>query len=316
MCWGLSGFLLATVALLAAVLRSTASTAAIGVFFAPVYAAGVGLAWLAFGYGAPDLGACLRGRASRLSRRGRLRAAVSATLAIAGLAYVGHGTALTVTVERARHLDEDEIARFLDESGFRCNRFVLGAVVENPRVSSAVLHRIAGMEDPALHRAMGSVWPVMGDNGKGLAVMRLIARHPRVSEATLVALADSPDAYVRGAVAANPSTPPAILDELAGQPDYRIEWGLAANERAPVQSLRRLARDGDQYARSRVAGNPAAPVEILRELAQDPLWHVRRGVAGNARTPVDILEQLRDDPDHRVRQVADHRLTRRQNANR
>jgi len=46
---------------------------------------------------------------------------------------------------------------------------------------------------PDLHRRMGAMPPIMGENTKGLAVMRLVVLHPNVEERTLIELAKSPD---------------------------------------------------------------------------------------------------------------------------
>ena len=68
--------------------------------------------------------------------------------------------ALTGVVERARH--PGTIGQLLEDAAFGGNAFVLGAVVQNPDVTSAILERIAAMERPELHRAMVPAWPVIG----------------------------------------------------------------------------------------------------------------------------------------------------------
>jgi len=65
--------------------------------------------------------------------------------------------------------------------------------------------RIAVLDAAELTERMGAVWDVMGENRKGLAVMRLVARHPNAGSATLERLAARPGAaYVLHEVLANP----------------------------------------------------------------------------------------------------------------
>lgn len=177
----------------------------------------------------------------------------------------------------------------------------------NPNATTAQLDHIARLPDPALHRRMGSVWPVMPGNGKGLAVMRLVARHKSVSVSTLELLAKSPDPYVLGDVVANAKTPTTIIRQLDGSHELLVRWGLAANPATPPDMLQKLARDENEYTRAQVASNPGTPVETLEQLSQDPVWHVRRSVASNKHTPPDIRDKLAQDDDDRVSSVARRR---------
>ncbi len=309
--WAALGFAGVATVLLVSILRSTSSTAAIGILFIPFYALPFALLFSIFGYCLPDLVTWVRGRASERSLVAKFRAAAAAVLLISGAAYLTYGILLTITVNQVRTLDESGITRFLHDSVYRGNKFALGALVTNPNVTAAVLDRVALMPNPELHHRMWSVWPLMGGNEKGLAVMRLIAMRGNVSEATLVNLSKSPDPYVLSAVAANPKTPLSIIRMLSDRGGYLMHWGLAVNPNAPADILQKLAETGDQYVRSSVARNSGTPAETLVRLAKDPAWHVRRDVASNPHTPRATVESLRNDPDERVRSVVEHRISKR-----
>ena len=155
---------------------------------------------------------------------------------------------------------------------------------------------------------MGSLFPLLGENRRGLAVMRLVARHPNVAPSTLVHLSHSPDGYVLGEVGGNHKTPTEVLERLHARGDYRIEWGLARNPSSPAEILHGLASAENEYTRGSVARNPGTRVADLEALARDPVWHVRRSVAMNAVVPDALLERLARDSDDRVKRVAAERL--------
>ena len=302
--WAVFGFVAVAVVLLASIFRSTSSTAAIGIFFIPFYALPFALLFYFFGYCLPDLINWLKGKASELSVLMKLRAVVAVILLISGISYLVYGILLTITVNQIQASNASEINTFLERSMFRDNKFALAALVQNPATLSAVLDQVAKNPNPELHHRMGSVWPVLKGNGKGLAVMRLIAMHRNVSQTTLLKLSKSPDEYVLSAVAANSKTPTPIIRELYDKSDYLIQWGLAVNPGVPVDILTRLGESDNMYTRSSIARNSSTPVEILLRLAKDPVWHVRRDVVLNPHTPIETIESLGDDPDERVRNAA------------
>jgi len=309
--WAAFGFAGVAAVLVASIFRSTSSTAAIGIIFIPFYAAPFAVLFFIFGHCLPDLVNWLKGIPTDLSVLMKLRAVVAVILLISGISYLIYGILLTITVNQVQTLNESGINKFLERSMFRNNKYALGALAQNPNALTQVLDQVALIPNPELHHQMWSVWPVMGGNGKGLAVMRLIAMHKNVSEATLVNLSKSPDDYVLSAVAANPKTPVSIIRELFGKGDYLAQWGLAVNPNAPADILKKLAETGDQYARSSVASNSSTPVETLVHLAKDPVWHVRRDVVSNPHTPTGTIESLGNDPDERVRSLVEYELSKR-----
>lgn len=314
--WAAFGFAGAAAVFFASIFRSTSSTAAIGIIFIPVYAAPFAVLFFIFGYCLPDLVNWLKGKITELSVLVKLRAVVAVILLISGISYLIYGILLTITVNQVQTLDESGINKFLERSMFRNNKYALGALAQNPNALTPVLDRVALIPNPELHHRMWSVWPVMEENGKGLAVMRLIAMHKNVSEATLVNLSKSPDDYVLSAVAANPKTPVSIIRELFAKGDYLAQWGLAVNPNAPADILKKLGETGDQFARSSVARNSGTPVETLVRLAKDPVWHVRRDVVSNPHTPSGTIESLGNDPDERVRSLVEYKLSEKKHSNR
>ncbi len=313
--WAAIGYVGVVAVFIVSIFRSTSSTAAIGLIFIPIYAAPFAVLFFIFGYCLSDLVNLLKGSTTKPSIVNRVRSVAAAILLISGISYIVYGTFLTFTVIQVQTLNESDLNRFLERSMFRNNKYALGALAQNPNAVTEVLHRVAGIPNPELHHRMWSIWPVMGENGKGLAVMRLIARHKNVSEATLVYLSKSRDEYVLSAVAENPKTPVSIIRELSKKGDYLAQWGLAVNPNAPADVLKKLAETGDQYARASVAQNRSTQVEILVQLAKDPIWHIRRNVVLNPHTPVETIKSLDNDPDERVRSLVEYKLSERKYSN-
>jgi len=127
-----------------------------------------------------------------------------------------------------------QLGRAFEDSPFKRDRYYLGALAQHPEARAAVLEAITALRDPELYEPMGSLWDVMGENRKGLAVMRLVARHPNTDPATLAKLAAGPNAHsVVHEFAANPRTPMPVLERWFDSTDYLIEWGLALNPQTP-----------------------------------------------------------------------------------
>jgi hypothetical protein len=101
---------------------------------------------------------------------------------------VWHGKSLEAAVAEVRRMDSRDLERAFEESSFRRDKYFLGALAGHPAASAALLERIASLEDPALGQPMWSLWDVMGDNRKGVAVMRLVEEHPNASSATVARL--------------------------------------------------------------------------------------------------------------------------------
>jgi hypothetical protein len=204
-------------------------------------------------------------------------------------------------------MSETELESALDRPDLASNKFVLGAVAQNPNATAAILHRIAILQRADLHEPMGSVFDLLGRNRNGLAVMRLVARHLNTSAEDVERLASSKNEYVLGDVAGNPKVSEQTLWKLAdraAQGVYLIEWGLARNPKAPKDVLSRLAGSSNQYARSSVAANPQTPVPALISLSSDRISQVRVGVAINPSAPRSIQEKLVKDSDEIVRRSA------------
>jgi len=229
-------------------------------------------------------------------------------LLLSFLYWLGNGLLLCKEVEEVRNLDREGVTRFLETSPFKTNKFALNAILERQDIDAQTLYKIAQIPSPELHKRMGSSFPVMGKNRKGLAVMRLVAKHPNVDAKTLVLLANSPDNYVLGDVAANPKTPPESLAKLVQKDGQLVDLGLARNPNTPPEALHDLAfsvkkyqGSGLRYTRAAVAQNKATSLVDLEKLSNDSDWLVRDSVLMNPRCSPAIRESLRNDPDERIR---------------
>jgi hypothetical protein len=298
------GALLGAAATVRAILESASSTAALGFFFVPVialiWAGPTALAGFCAAYMASEWWKGRRFRDARLALAGIVLLADGTLL----LAYLTTNLATVWEVDRVEAMDRNQLDKVLDSRLFGRNKFVLGAVARNRSASAETLHRIATIPDPELHQRMGGLFPVTGQDRRGLAVMRHVAVHPKVTTETLGVLAGSSDPYVLGDVARNPKLPEATLVRLAERGDRLIDSGVSWNPRAPPVLLARLAQSPDQYCRSAVARNPSTSPADLSRLSHDAVDHVRLDVARNRRTPRETLEGLCEDLDERVRDAA------------
>ena len=168
------------------ILSQGASGAGLGFIFLPLVAAAAAVPVGIWGAALGHVVLHLRGRARepRLLFWAALFAAGSLPGVIA--AEIWHGASLEHEVAATRAMSERELERALEESRFARDKYFLGALAAHPAASPVLLEKIAALEDPQLYEPMWSLWDVMGENRKGLAVMHLVAHHrntpPQVAE--------------------------------------------------------------------------------------------------------------------------------------
>jgi hypothetical protein len=231
------------------ILSHGSSTAGLGFIFVPLVAAAAAVPVAIWGAALGHVVEHLRGRAAE-PKVVLWVALVAAASLPATLAYeVWNGNALETAVAETRGMGERRLEQAFEESRFRRDKYFLGALAEHPRAGAQLLDRLASLEDPALFEPMWSLWDVMGQNRKGIAVMRLVARHPNTPGATLARLEAHPQAQeLITEILANPGTPQEVLAKHYGDEHYRAKWGLARNPNTPREVLERLAKDPDPYA--------------------------------------------------------------------
>jgi hypothetical protein len=282
---GLAGGLAAAVISVMGILKSGSSTAAIGFIFVPFVAAiaaiPAGIWGLALGH------VWLHLRGVRHSSHPALLAAAW-VFALAVPAVIGwetwRGLGLERAVQEVSRMDGPRLDAAFERSPLNRDKYFLGAIAQNAAASAALIDRIAALPGDEYYEAMGSFWNVMGENRKGLALMRLIAYNPNVSPATLERLATGPRAdKVLHDVLRNPATPMKVLEPHFDSTNYLVEWGLALNPNTPPAVMERLSRSKDLYTRMNLTYNKATPPEILQRLAQDP----DEILARNARLALD-----------------------------
>ncbi|MCU1326704.1 MAG: repeat protein [Bryobacterales bacterium] len=287
--------------------NSKSSTAAIGFLFLPFIAAFAAVPCFVTGW---CLGYALTWWRSPV-RRKRITAVAASTVPLTAGLWILHtvsfGFGTMQEVHRIEYLDAGQLRRVLDDRGLASNKFVLGAIAQNPRADSWTLHRIATTRLPELHEPMGSAFDVLGKNMRGLAVMRLVAKHRHTAAEDLDKLAQSPNEDVLSDVVGNPKLSTGTVRRLAERGGQWVELGVALNPAAPTDLLARLALSSNEFTRAAVAGNPGTPDEVLRGLSVDQSWNVRGHVGLNRATPPEVLETLRNDEDERVRRYAGRR---------
>jgi hypothetical protein len=169
------------------ILSHGSSSAGLGFIFLPLVAAAAAVPVGIWGAALGHVVLHLRGRAAEPRIVFWVALVAVASLPLTVGYEVWNGKALERAVADTRRMSGPELEREFDESHFRRNKYFLGALAGNPAAGPGLLVRIAGLEDPALFQPMGSLWDVMGENRKGIAVMRLVASHrntpPAVREA-------------------------------------------------------------------------------------------------------------------------------------
>jgi hypothetical protein len=254
------------------ILSHGSSTASLGFIFLPLLAAAAAVPIALWGAALGHVVLHLRRRAPepKIVFWVALVAAASLPATVAYEAW--RGLSLQSAVSETRRMDTGQLERAFAESPWRRDKFFLGALAENGAASGALLDGIARLEDAALFEAMWSLWDVMGENRKGLAVMRLVALHRNAPAAALERLEAHPQAQeLITEILANPNVPPPVRERHYDDTYYRAEWGLAMNPKTPLAVMERLARSENRHARTNlVLFNPATPREILELLARDP----------------------------------------------
>jgi hypothetical protein len=294
------GFCLYSVLSFVSISHSRSSTAAIAYLFLPLSSAVASIPSYGIGW---CLGYFLTWRRSGIRRR-RMQAFVAllVPLLVAGwiVKEVWEGNDVAEHLHRIQIMNAADLDAVLNQPRLARNKFILGAIAENPNATAATLHRIVMADRPELDDRMGSLFDVMGSNTHGLAVMRLVARNPRTAPEDLERLAENKNEYVFGDVAMNPGLSEATLRRLAKHGGYLVESGLCRNSHTPGDILSILATRSNELTRECIAGNPATPAEILGRLSGDPVWHIRAAVVRNPATPRKIVELLRADTDPAV----------------
>jgi hypothetical protein len=268
---GIAGGLAAAALSVKGIVASGSSAAAIGFIFVPFVAIAAMLPSAVWGLALGCVWLSLRGA----QRYAPAMLVAAWALALAGPAVIGwevwRGLELERAVREVRTLDARALEATLERSPWNRDKFYLGAIVLRKDAGPALLDRIAALDDSELFEPMGSLWDVMGENRKGIAVMRLLANHGNARGETLARLAAGPHAdKLRHELARNPNTPMDILKRWFDSTDYLVEWGLALNPNTPPAVMERLSRSENLYTRMNLTYNAATPAPILQRLASDP----------------------------------------------
>jgi hypothetical protein len=272
--FGFVGAIATSILVAFSIMRSTSSTAAIGFIFIPVYFAMSFAGCFVWGYSIGSIREWRKDTTRRFDSKiglAFLVAVVTAGLLVGGLV---RGLLLTSITSRIQQVNtEQELSEIFETSHFKRNRFVLGGIAQNPAASAELLDGIGRLDDPKLHEKMGSLFPLLGDNGKGLAVMRLVLRHHNVSPDTIEYLAGSSQVtYVLGDVAGNPKASIETLRSLEKREDYLIDWGLARNPNTPEDVFLKLL-EREKYFTQRstlktLLRNPSISAEVRAEASE------------------------------------------------
>jgi hypothetical protein len=268
---GTLGAFAATALSVKGIFASASSTAAIGFIFVPLVAVAAAVPAGVWGMALGHVVLAATGRTQTM--RPLFIVALAAAFSFpCVLGYeLWHGLALQRTVHEVLAMDAPALEQAFDGSPWRSDKFVLGAMAQNPAANPELLSRLADLDAPELYEPLGSLWDVKGNNRKGISVMRLVAHHPNTTPATLAKLeAGAHSKELLYEILSNPRTPPEVLAKHAMDTYYLAEWGLALNPNTPRPVMDRLSHSQNIYARMNLTYNAATPRDILERLARDP----------------------------------------------
>ncbi|MCU1329166.1 MAG: Leucine rich repeat protein [Bryobacterales bacterium] len=280
--------------------NSRSSTAAIGYLFAPFISGLFAVPGFATGW---CTGYFVTWRRSPMQRRRwSAYAAGAVTLLVAGwiVTTLWRGNDLEQEVARVERMNSAQLEAVMRDPKLARNKFILGAIATHPKASASVLHKIVATDLPELSESMSSAFEVLGKNGRGMAVMRLVARHPNAAPEDLEFLANSKTLSVREYAASSGKLSEATIRRLANEDPFAMAYNLSGNAATPRDVLSTLALSADEGVRARVGRNPHTPDDVPRGLSVDSARSVREAVALNKAAGPDILEKLAQDPDPQV----------------
>jgi hypothetical protein len=256
-----------------AILRSTNSTAAIGLLFIPFVALMAFAVFFIWGYSVAYLKLKRQdGHAFALKRK--FAWGVAALLSVYGFVFFATGLALTFEVGKVLQLQtEPEILHVFENTLWKRNPFILAAVAQNPLTPSTLLDKMAMLKDPALEQPLASLFPVLGNNTKGFAVQRLVIMHPNIFPETIDYLArTSTSDFVLSSCASSPKTLKSTLQELEKKNLYLVDWGLAQNLNTPPEVfaalLERSPSASQRTTLDMISRNPLAPQPVRLKAAE------------------------------------------------
>ena len=265
---GFIGAIVVSILIVFTIFSSTSSTAAIGFIFIPVWFVISFIGFFVLGYCTGYIKTWLTNIPRVFNLKVVLAFVVGVFLSIFVIGGLAKGLILTSLTSQIRGMNSSQkLSDTFDNSYFNRNKFILGAITQNKATSAELLDRIAKLNDPSLQDAMGSLFPVLGDNRKGLAVMRLVIRNQNVSASTIEYLANSSQVdYVLGDIAGNPKTSVETLRRLEIKKNYLIDWGLAQNQKTPHDVFAKLL-EREKYFTQRTTlemllRNPSVPSEV------------------------------------------------------
>ncbi|WP_446038971.1 hypothetical protein [Streptomyces sp. SID1121] len=186
---------------------------------------------------------------------------------------------------------------------------VLAHLAGTTRIGSTLLPRVAAASPPEVEELARSANPEVRmllaqrrdlppEIRDALAadpdakVVKSVAPHPGLSDATLRATVDRHGVRVVAAVAANPDATPALLADLTRHepPVRKALRAVARHPRATAPAL--LACLSDRDAGPLAAGHPALPPPVIEELLTDTDPRTAEAAAANPSLPLAAMSDL------------------------
>jgi hypothetical protein len=129
-------------------------------------------------------------------------------------------------------------------------------------------------------------------------LVRAAAMHAALEDGRVQALARSPQAIVRHAIATRPMLDDDLIARLARDPDHTVRLTIAARPSLADDILDRLSRDDSEIVRSMIARHPKASSRLLARLTRDPSAYVCYAVASAEALPKEAREVIELHPSY------------------
>lgn len=265
----------------AALLRSTSSTAAIGLIFIPIICIKAFLIFAFFGFWA---GIILRGIVNTAYCK-KLSFILALLIVLpASVYYLNDKIQLFIAYQQVHYIAKTSDPAALEQSFLSRDShyvgdygiFIIAAIAQNPHSSPELLNKIAHLDNPAIYDPLSSLVNLTPNNDRGLPAIRLVALNPNIDVETIYYLSNSKDYYVLGDLVGNRKTPVDLLRKIyqrskTSEQGYMIYYRLAWNPNTPTEILRELVNKinfNTSYdsVESALVRNPSTPPDVIHYL--------------------------------------------------
>ena len=261
---GLAGAVLASILALLSILKSSSLFAPTEIVFIPA------LFLIAF-LGFFIFGCCvgyIRVWLSKFPRVLNVRIIFASIIVIWAVGSFAKDVVLVFLTSQINSTHSSEfLAKKFNDSYFKNNKFVLGAIAQNHATSPEILDKIAKLNDPELHKKINLINPIsplFWNNNESFSVMVFVIRNPNTLAQTIEYLAStSHNKHTLRYIAINSKTSIGTLRRLELKKNDLIDLSLSFNKNTPADLFPKLLeRAQNKFLLMGLLNNSSVPSEV------------------------------------------------------